>query len=378
MLKRYGIFIIFGFLLTKPGFTQGDLDFRLVDFWKHKKPNFTLPLVPQPGEFITLSTNSAGSGGAYAGYLNNPTAIYLNPAALTALDGRKVYLEAGYRSEFDLSVGESQDALIFPQALSGAVSLGSFSIGLGYFCPYYMNTLTNQSETDENSNSLNQQRKIDVISLATAYDFKDKLALGIAIFFLNDTWKAKENGFTLFDSQAKGLNIAVGSLVRIVRGIDFGINYMKKSDLIDTEKWSDPLIQVEVKHLLPARLRMGTTVSLSQNWQILFDAEKIFWSEIPSLFYTLNNRFQYYLGINKKFSNRSFRLGFYTRSHPVSEKLDQKLLTLGFEQKVKKAVISISFQDSHLLTSDKDYLSDLYSIKSVRVSYFLLGVSYNI
>jgi len=129
---------------------------------------------------------------------------------------------------------------------------------------------------------------------------------------------------------------------------------------------------------VPARLRMGTSLSLPQNWQLLFDTEKTFWSEIPSLFDTFNNRFQYYLGINKKFSNRSFRFGFYTRSHPASEDLDQKFLTLGFEQKVKKAVISISFQDSHLLTSDKEYLSDLYSIKSVRVSYFSLGISYSL
>jgi long-chain fatty acid transport protein len=288
-----------------------------------------------------------GMGNAAVAVVDNPSAVWYNPAAMTGLEGTNLSLGtvmvAPYMEHTNASgtMDRIKNKVHIPPHLYAVRKLNNkFSLGLGVNAPFGLST---EWEKTAYTSAVATKSEVKAVNynLNGAYKATEKLsvAAGISYAQVDATLNRMANAVTFVglegDGHGTGYNAAV--MYKHSDKWNFGVNYRSKikADLEGDQTVATTVTPVKTSLTLPDMAQFGAAYKHSANWLFTAEADYTNWTTYRSIIIenastgaiTLNDMknwksvWAFRVGAENKISDAwKFRVGAFYDMNPVGEK----------------------------------------------------------
>lgn len=327
-----------------------------------------------------IGTRVWSMGGTYAANTSDSSAIWLNPASLSYVDHKQIYLELTNKFLAKDWAEEAFKDIFRPVLIGTAFRFGNFSSGVAFIIPFSIYY----------GGDIYSKGNVYTLSLPFAYNGGIySVGINYNLSYVREDWGSASDNYKC-NEELLGQSTKMGYLLNIKDNLKWGL-VVKLFD-----RFSGRTKNANYLNVYPLTVRTGIQVgSSSSNRMFCFDIQYNNWEEarIPEITYCgtsiYRNTLDIYLGFEKSLnSNSNFRYGFYTQSYyivryyepiiPFPSRID--FLTFGYGGRMGSIKYNIGIIDSNLIGWLKDqyfksygheFESEMYRFKMTTLSLSL-------
>ena len=247
-------------------------------------------------EFAGGGARALAMGGAFIALADDATAVEFNPAGLWNLRRPEVAFQAVYTHdkretplleldppEINTFFKDDTDSYIIPSFASFVYPTQHFVLGLSEFTNVYYDRsyalLYSDTEVDEKAENY-------TFGLTLATQLIDRLSIGGTVRYNKFKFSSRvdsPSGISRREFESESPSVNLGVLWRPHRYFSFGAVYKSSQPLDGTYRIRDGAgNDISIDTELPSTFGLGLAFHPNQDWRILFDVDKIWWSD----FYT--------------------------------------------------------------------------------------------
>lgn len=270
---------------------------------------------------ILYSAQHMGMGGAAIGYVDDPTAMFHNPAGLARSMGLSLMVNASLimgsiRSAPDADLGDQTSEDIFAVAPLLGVSYKAtdwFAFGVAFYPVASAGAEYNYVKNGEETKNATDVRFLE-LAPTIAFKLPGNVTLGASWRAISASLRREVTAGLKFDADMSGINLGgfrIGAQWSPIPELDVGVVFRNRTDTTMTD--DDALVvlpdrrKAETEFTLPAKIAFGARVKLdpiafaldleyafqSQNKNSAFRLDP----ELPDFIPTINNVFNWEDGI---------------------------------------------------------------------------------
>ncbi len=268
---------------------------------------------------------STALSGAVIAAVNDPSAVFYNPAAITRLDGLQVSLGMSVINTQYAFIGPEQidpkmytkaeNKQIFPSHFYASYQFNDWlNLGFGFFSPFGNSVSWGNTQSIWAHSQLTSQSKLNTYfyNPVVAVKVLDNLSIGAGISFVQSDMQADKNvfyapgniiGTSTLEAKGNGFGFNLGVQYKPLHSLSVGLNYRSGTELDfkngtaayhfpttgnnETDQYILNLYPASVgavfKIKLPYQLGAGAAFNFSDNLLVEFDYVQVGWSSYDQI-----------------------------------------------------------------------------------------------